>query len=206
MMVRCILAETTMPERIRPRIEIWPVKGHFLSTLLDGEARDNATNISSLDGLLGGLEAQTDVLVPSLLLCLSRCFGVLEDVGLLEEGSLRLHCQFGHGDCRCCCRCVWLDDMAMCPISKPVTVAHPVSKLLGLLNHVSSRYGLAAQFRGQSLVCEPSGSRTSNLFPVVADGSASARYKSEIELNFRLAYWLLLVQRNLNLSVSVQPP
>lgn len=32
MMVRCILAETTMPERMRPRMEIWPVKGHFLST------------------------------------------------------------------------------------------------------------------------------------------------------------------------------
>jgi len=31
MIVRCILAETTTPERIRPRIEIWPVKGHFLS-------------------------------------------------------------------------------------------------------------------------------------------------------------------------------
>ena len=73
-----------MPERIRPRIEILPVKGHFLSMLLDGEAGDNATNISSLDGLLGGLEAQTDVLVPSLLLCLSRCFGVLEDVRLLS--------------------------------------------------------------------------------------------------------------------------
>ena len=64
MMVRCILAETTMPERIRPRIEIWPVKGHFLSMLLDGEAGDNATNISSLDGLLGGLEAQTDMTCP----------------------------------------------------------------------------------------------------------------------------------------------
>jgi Cu2+-containing amine oxidase len=31
MTVRCIFAETTIPERIRPRIEIWPVKGHFLS-------------------------------------------------------------------------------------------------------------------------------------------------------------------------------
>ena len=29
------------------------------------------------------------------------------------------------------------------------------------------------------------------IFPVVVDGSASARYKSEIELNFRLAYRLL---------------
>jgi hypothetical protein len=31
MTVWCIFAETTTPERIRPRIEIWPVKGHFLS-------------------------------------------------------------------------------------------------------------------------------------------------------------------------------
>lgn len=31
MMVRCILVETTVPVRIRPRIETRPVKGHFLS-------------------------------------------------------------------------------------------------------------------------------------------------------------------------------
>ena len=31
MMVRCILVETTVPVRIRPRIETMPVKGHFLS-------------------------------------------------------------------------------------------------------------------------------------------------------------------------------
>src|SRR5437870_1372304 len=30
-MVRCILVETTVPFRIRPRIETRPVKGHFLS-------------------------------------------------------------------------------------------------------------------------------------------------------------------------------
>ena len=29
--VRCILVETTVPVRIRPRIETIPVKGHFLS-------------------------------------------------------------------------------------------------------------------------------------------------------------------------------
>lgn len=29
--VRCILVDTTVPVRIRPRIETWPVKGHFLS-------------------------------------------------------------------------------------------------------------------------------------------------------------------------------
>jgi len=43
-----------------------------------------------------------------------------------------------------------------------------------------------------SLMLMPCTSKySSNLFPVVVDGSASARYKSEIELNFRLAYWLL---------------
>ena len=31
MRVRCILVETTVPVRIRPRIETRPVKGHFLS-------------------------------------------------------------------------------------------------------------------------------------------------------------------------------
>ena len=29
--VRCILVETTVPVKIRPRIETIPVKGHFLS-------------------------------------------------------------------------------------------------------------------------------------------------------------------------------
>lgn len=29
--VRCILVDTTVPVRIRPRIETIPVKGHFLS-------------------------------------------------------------------------------------------------------------------------------------------------------------------------------
>lgn len=31
MIVRVIFVETTLPVRIRPRIEILPVKGHFLS-------------------------------------------------------------------------------------------------------------------------------------------------------------------------------
>lgn len=35
MSVRCILVETTVPVRIRPRMEIRPVKGHFLSTRRD---------------------------------------------------------------------------------------------------------------------------------------------------------------------------
>ena len=29
--VRCIFVETTLPVRIRPRIETMPVNGHFLS-------------------------------------------------------------------------------------------------------------------------------------------------------------------------------
>jgi len=31
MRVRCILVETTVPVRIRPRMETRPVNGHFLS-------------------------------------------------------------------------------------------------------------------------------------------------------------------------------
>lgn len=31
MRVLCILVETTVPVRIRPRIETWPTNGHFLS-------------------------------------------------------------------------------------------------------------------------------------------------------------------------------
>lgn len=34
MMVRCILVETTVPVRIRPRMETRPVKGHFLSVVI----------------------------------------------------------------------------------------------------------------------------------------------------------------------------
>lgn len=32
-MVRCILVETTVPVRIRPLMETWPVNGHFLSAV-----------------------------------------------------------------------------------------------------------------------------------------------------------------------------
>ena len=35
MMVLVILVDFTTPERIRPRIETSPVKGHFLSTDMD---------------------------------------------------------------------------------------------------------------------------------------------------------------------------
>lgn len=35
MRVRCILVETTLPVRIRPRMETMPVKGHFLSVTLE---------------------------------------------------------------------------------------------------------------------------------------------------------------------------
>lgn len=34
MTVRCILVETTVPVRIRPRMETRPVKGHFLSVVI----------------------------------------------------------------------------------------------------------------------------------------------------------------------------
>jgi hypothetical protein len=56
-----------------------------------------STDVGALDGLLGSLESETDVLVPSLTLGLADCLGVLEDVGLFEEGSLGLYRQFSHG-------------------------------------------------------------------------------------------------------------
>jgi hypothetical protein len=35
MMVRCILVETTVPVKMRPRIETIPVNGHFLSVRME---------------------------------------------------------------------------------------------------------------------------------------------------------------------------
>jgi hypothetical protein len=64
------------------------------------------TDVGSVNGVLGGLEAQTDVLVPSAS-TLARSGGlrldlrVLEDMGLLLESTLRLDGEFGsHGRCR----------------------------------------------------------------------------------------------------------
>ena len=37
MRVRCILVETTVPVKIRPRIETRPVKGHFLSVGIESQ-------------------------------------------------------------------------------------------------------------------------------------------------------------------------
>ncbi|KAI7150536.1 hypothetical protein KC344_g22 [Hortaea werneckii] len=106
--VRCILVETTVPVRIRPRIETRPVKGHFLRPfnplirMLRG--LDSRTDVRTLNGVLGRPEAQTDVLVPSLAtlslpLRLAAGLLVLEDVRLLLVGALALHGQLGRHDC-----------------------------------------------------------------------------------------------------------
>lgn len=54
-MVRFILVETTLPVRIRPRIEMSPVKGHFLSEVSSHDEHikihGSRTNISAVDGL-----------------------------------------------------------------------------------------------------------------------------------------------------------
>jgi hypothetical protein len=73
MMVRFILVEMTRPERIRPRIDTSPVKGHFLSAITfnytdNQDGWDRRTDVGAVDGLSRGLEAKTDVLIPSLLL------------------------------------------------------------------------------------------------------------------------------------------
>lgn len=58
------------------------------------------TDIAALNGGLGGAETQTDILVPSAAVLarsggLSLGLGVLEDVRLLLESTLRLDGQFG---------------------------------------------------------------------------------------------------------------
>ena len=75
MMVRVILVETTRPVRMRPRMETSLVKGHFLSAARVGPSEldfttdmDERTDVSTLYRLRRGLEAQTDILVPPLLL------------------------------------------------------------------------------------------------------------------------------------------
>lgn len=58
------------------------------------------TDVAALNGGLGGTETQTDILVPSAAVLarsggLSLGLGVLEDVRLLLESTLRLDGQFG---------------------------------------------------------------------------------------------------------------
>lgn len=72
-MVRVIFVETTLPVKIRPRIETSPVKGHFLSIIYRIKPGSNSstmrcTDICAVNGLRGGLEAKTNILVPALLL------------------------------------------------------------------------------------------------------------------------------------------
>jgi hypothetical protein len=70
MIVRVIFVETTFPVRMRPRIEISPVNGHFLSRrwLVPGsyESILEHTNICAVDGFRRCFETQTDILVPPL--------------------------------------------------------------------------------------------------------------------------------------------
>ena len=55
-MVRFILVDTTLPVRIRPRIEMSPVKGHFLSEFPSHDEYtyvlyESHTDVSAIDGL-----------------------------------------------------------------------------------------------------------------------------------------------------------
>ena len=55
-MVRFILVDTTLPVRIRPRIEMSPVKGHFLSKVSSHDKyiyniHGSRTDVSTVDGL-----------------------------------------------------------------------------------------------------------------------------------------------------------
>jgi hypothetical protein len=58
--VRCILVETTVPVRIRPRIETKPVKGHFLSVRYrristTHQKSPQANAIGYMSGDIGGI-------------------------------------------------------------------------------------------------------------------------------------------------------
>jgi hypothetical protein len=55
-MVRFILVDTTLPVRIRPRIEMSPVKGHFLSKVSSQDEyiynrHGSLTDVSAVDSL-----------------------------------------------------------------------------------------------------------------------------------------------------------
>jgi hypothetical protein len=55
-MVRFILVDTTLPVSIRPRIEMFPVKGHFLSKVSSYDEHiynihGSRTDASAVDGL-----------------------------------------------------------------------------------------------------------------------------------------------------------
>lgn len=78
-----------------------PPNNPLLRLLRGSESR---TDVRTLNGSLGGPEAQTDVLVPSLAtlstsLRLAAGLLVLEDVRLLLVCALALHGQLGRHDC-----------------------------------------------------------------------------------------------------------
>lgn len=98
-MVRVILAETTLPVRIRPRMETSPVKGHFLSMyepvmasfgvcVSRNEQQQSALRDPSCTG--GGkahLEPESDILEPPTVLARGLLGGGRE-LGVVEEGLL----------------------------------------------------------------------------------------------------------------------
>lgn len=74
MRVRCILVETTVPVRIRPRMETVPVKGHFLSILPKVSNSSSAEVVSQFVYSHLVFVALLEFSAPNLLPSLSRCF------------------------------------------------------------------------------------------------------------------------------------
>ena len=113
--VRCILVETTVPVRIRPRMETSPVKGHFLSRIpcqttsskskAPSRSLRDRTNVCALNRSLRCPEAQPNVLVPSSPTLSDsgalRSLDLLidEDMRLFLERAFRLYCQLRRHDC-----------------------------------------------------------------------------------------------------------
>jgi hypothetical protein len=105
MIVRCIFVETTVPVRIRPRMDtLYPTLILHFSFLASQNIQSSEwallVNVFSINGILWCPEAQANVLVPSssTFSCTPRlgCRSVvLEDMRLLLESALTLYGKFG---------------------------------------------------------------------------------------------------------------
>ena len=85
-----------------------PPNALLLFRVITTWSQESHTDVAALNGVLGGTETKTDILVPAAgltsLLGLGLALGVEEDVRLLLESALRLDGQLGRHDCGWCDR------------------------------------------------------------------------------------------------------
>src|SRR5271156_2504751 len=97
--VRVIFVETTLPVRIRPRIEISPVNGHFLSIVTYAFNTYvpkcwGRTDICTVNSIGWCFETESDVFVPPPFFCrnfLSTCLTTIK-YGVCESKVRRTSC------------------------------------------------------------------------------------------------------------------